>query len=528
MACATGAGGHQWSRTACCPGRGRGDSRRTGSLVRRRWRVATPESCHHGECNHRSAWTHGGESASLGRLLPRGGRRAHTSSDLPEEDGSGTVDSAVDDRVGQAAERGRGTKMASTLRRIGRAALVPTKAGRLAACLALFMVKGPTLAAVRRSSTRWKGTGSVSKANRTFRRERLAYSIRHLGCGVLLLVLGCEGTKRAGSPVPKHEAAGRAAGATNSDAPHEVAQVSGEAHLDGTAASGGSEPVLSASGGAGSDDINWRQLADLYGDASLWRYVPGKDMIENLDEDQVASAVGHWKMIYSDMLGRLVLPVTAVGPGSRVPKDLLLRRYHTEKMTWFLTTQNVQSYEQQLTVAQKFFGEATRFSLALPCELIPPIAGPGGTKVDCPGVFETKWSAPVSPDWEGCQAKDVPAERNSVLHGAPGTMEVTRRWTAEMHLAESGQVDEFHLIPAPPTVYTVNAGKTVACATEPHWDARAPGVTSISIGPGERMEQVGPRVWCSSAQGQRYQMEVRWQDETCWVETFAVTRLSAA
>lgn len=265
-------------------------------------------------------------------------------------------------------------------------------------------------------------------------------------------------------------------------------------------------------------------MSQRYEDPSLAAYLPSKAMLDDVDASNLPSAIAHWKMDYSHMLGKLILPANAPGRQGKVPKDVLLRKYNTARMSWFLTEPDVSSYEQQLEVARALFGEATRFSVSLPCELVQPIGEPGGTRAECADVFETSWFAAVPDEWEGCQAKDVPTDRNAVAYGAPGTMKVTRSWTAEMHLAESGQADRFRLTPAPEPQYVVNPGKAVTCASEPHSDAGAPGVSSITIGPGERVEHVGPRVWCSSARGHRSLTEVRWQGKTCWLETFAVTK----
>jgi len=292
----------------------------------------------------------------------------------------------------------------------------------------------------------------------------------------------------------------------------------------------GADPGSTAPGDSdariGNDRIDWYEMSRRYEDPSLTDYLPSKEMLENVDATQLPSAIGHWKMAYSHMLARIVLRANAPGRQGKVPKDLVLRKYNTPEMSWFLTAQSVKSYDAQLAVAQRVFGEASRFSVSLPCELVAPIGDTGGTAVDCRGVFEIRSFVPVESTWEGCQAKDVASDRNAVAYGAPGTMEVTHMWTAEMHLAESGQVDQFRLIPAPEPTYVVNPGNAIACADEPHWDPEAQTVSSVSISPRERLEHVGPRVWCSSGSKHRFQMAVRWRDKTCWVPTFAVTKVA--
>lgn len=345
-----------------------------------------------------------------------------------------------------------------------------------------------------------------------------------------LLLLGCETGKRPSTPAPTAATSGGASSTPSAAGGAltgpDLAPASGGGAV--VPDPGGAEPTPSTSGGApGTTTIDWYEMSRRYERQSLAWDLPNKEMLEELDAAQVPSAVNAWLGDFSSMLGDLVIPLGTPGSAKTVPKDLLLRKYNTPEMSWFLTTPSVKSYEEQLAVARKFLEGTTRWSVALPCEIVPPIGGPNGTKVHCNGVFYTTWFEQVPKSWRGCRAEDVPATRSTPMYGAPGTMRVMHHWTAEMHLAESGQVDKFRLLPAKGPVYTVKQGETATCSDEPHWNPKEPSVKTVTVKPGDPLEDGEMNVYCSAGQRNRWQTAVRFQGKTCWVDTFALTKASA-
>lgn len=288
------------------------------------------------------------------------------------------------------------------------------------------------------------------------------------------------------------------------------------------------KPSSSLGGGSGSAEneaaspplVGWREMSEKYPNV-LWYSLPTKEWEEKYQEERFEGVMNQWLRRYERMLSKLNRPPNA--PTLKAPKKVFLMRYNAPKMSWFLTTPNVDSYEEQLEIAKKFLKGTHRFHVTLPCKLQRPIGQPGGTDVDCDGVFYTRWFEQVPEEWEGCQSENVPSDRNVVRTGPPGMMRRMLHWTAEMHLTVAGQVDKFKFTRAEGPDYTVKPGEDARCFEEPHWNHEEPSVKSWPLKHGDILHDMEKNVFCSAPHGSRWMTAARFDGKECWVDTWSLT-----
>jgi len=266
--------------------------------------------------------------------------------------------------------------------------------------------------------------------------------------------------------------------------------------------------------------------ANNYGDMKLLLDLPTKEWeAEHYPAEEVRNMASRWRAYYEGVLSDM--SIADDSPGRSAPKLAYLKYFHAPKMKWFLQTPNVSSYEEQLRIVHAFFEGKTwfEFVFGLPCRVGRPIGGPDGTNVDCHGAFYSKWFERVPTTWKGCQSEHVPRGYNAAMGGAPGSMWRKLKWTTKLHLTPNGQVDVFHLQPVRAPDRTVNSGQTARCTDEPHWNPKAPSVSSREVAPGDVLGHVGKDVLCMTKSKSRRLTAVNFQGRECWVESRALTDL---